>query len=64
MIFFKRIFFMFARFPLLLEIPGDMCIVINSFRVDDIIKFEINPSFFIKPFYRKEKKVKTKSFIC
>ena len=55
---------MFARFPLLLEIPGDMCIVINSFRVDDIIKFEINPSFFIKPFSCIAKKVKTKSFIC
>ena len=36
--------------PLLLVILGNMCIVIISFQVDDVISFKINLSFLIKPF--------------
>ena len=36
--------------PLLLEIFGSMCIVFICFLVDNIINFEINLSFLIKPF--------------
>ena len=36
--------------PLLLEILGNMCIIIICFLVCDVIKFEINLNFLIKPF--------------
>ena len=37
-----------------------MCIVIICFLVSDVINFEINLSFLIKPFFYMTKKVKTK----
>ena len=37
--------------PLLLEIFGNMCIVIIWYPVCDIINFEIKHSFLIKPFF-------------
>ena len=39
-----------AWLPLLLEILGNMCIIITCFPVCDVIKFEITFSFLIKPF--------------
>ena len=43
---------------LLLEILGNMCIVIICFACDDIINFEINLKFLIKPFSYMTKKVR------
>ena len=40
-----------AWLPLLLEILGNMCIIITCFPVSDVIKFEITFSFRIKPFF-------------
>ena len=37
--------------PLLLEILGNMCIVINFFPVYDAINFEINLNFLMKVFF-------------
>ena len=42
-------------FLLLLEMLGNMCIVIH-----EVINFEINLTFLIKPFFLHDKKVKTK----
>ena len=39
-----------AWLPLLLEILGNMCIIITCFPVCEVIKFEITFSFLIKPF--------------
>ena len=39
-----------AWFPLLLEILGNMCIAIICFSIYDVINFEINHAFLIKPF--------------
>ena len=55
--------------PLLLEILGNMCIAIVSFPGSDVINFEINHIFLIKPFFYMAKirtkralKVKWKAF--
>ena len=57
--FWRKIFFtlyairwlnLIAWLPLLLEILGNMCIIITCFPVCDVIKFEITFSFLIKPF--------------
>ena len=45
---------------LLLEISGNMCIVIICCPVYDVIKFEVNPTFLMKPFFFKTKKVNKK----
>ena len=45
-----------ASLPLLLQILGNMCIVIIFCPVCDVINFEINHSFFIKPFFYITKK--------
>ena len=42
--------------PLILEVMGDIYIVIICFLVYDVINFEINFSFLIKPFYYRTKK--------
>ena len=42
--------------PILLEILGNMRIVINCCPVFDVINFEINQSFLIKPFFYMTKK--------
>ena len=46
--------------PLLLVILGNMCILTICCLVCDVINFEINLSFFIKPFSYMIKKVGTK----
>ena len=38
--------------PLFLEMSGNMCIVIIYFPVYDVINFDINHSFLIKPFFK------------
>ena len=45
----------------LLEILGNMCIVIIDFPVCDVINFEINYDFLIKPFLYVTKKCGQKS---
>ena len=45
---------------LLLEILGNMCIIIIYILVYDVRNFEINLSFLIKPFSYKTKRVRTK----
>ena len=47
-------------FPLLLEILGSMCVTILCWPGCDVIKFEINLIFFIKPFYYLTKKSRQK----
>ena len=49
-----------VKFPLLLKILGNICIVIIFFSDYDVIKFEINLSFFIMPFFHIVKNVRTK----
>ena len=46
--------------PLLLEMLGNMCIVLVCFPGCDIINFEINLGFLIKPFSYMTKEVRTK----
>ena len=46
-----------AGLPLLLKISGNMCIVMICSSVFDLINFEINLSFPIKPFYYMTKKI-------
>ena len=46
--------------PLLLEIFGNMCITIVSEPVWDVIEFEINLIFLIKPFRYITKKLRQK----
>ena len=46
--------------PLLLEILGNMCIAIVCFPVCDIIHFEINLIFLIKPFFNMGKSSRQK----
>ena len=46
--------------PLLCEILGNMCIVVACEPDCDVINFEINLIFLIKPFFLHGKKVKTK----
>ena len=41
--------------PLLLKISGDMCIAIICYPVCDVINFEINHSFRIRPFLHNQK---------
>ena len=49
--------------PLLLEILDNICIIIICCPVCDVINFEINLSFPIKPFFLCNLKVRTKSYI-
>ena len=46
--------------PLLLEILGNMCIAIACIARSNVINFETNPIFLIKPFFLCDQKVKTK----
>ena len=46
--------------PLLLQILGNMCIIIVCYPGCDAIKFEINLIFLIKPFYYMTKKSRQK----
>ena len=46
--------------PLLLKILGNMCITIVSYPDSDVIKFEINLIFLIKPFFYMTKKSRQK----
>ena len=46
--------------PLLLELLNNICIVIICFPVCDVINFEINFGFLIKPFSYMTKNVETK----
>ena len=70
----REIFLMFCSinwpnfivsFSLLLEILGNMCIVIICCSVFDVINFEINHSFLIKPFFytylHNNQKLRTKT---
>ena len=43
------------RFPLLLEVLGNTCIIIICFQVYDVINFEISLSFLIKWFFTWQK---------
>ena len=45
-----------VRLPLLLEILGNMCIAMICCPVCDVITFEINYNFVIKPFFNISKK--------
>ena len=51
-----------AWFPALLEILGILCDVIICFSVRDVINFEINLSFIIKPFSYMTKQEFSKQF--
>ena len=44
------------QIPLLLQILGNNCVVIIFYSVCDIIKFEINHNFLIKPLFYTAKK--------
>ena len=46
--------------PLLLEVLGNMCIVIACFPGRDVMNFEINLNFLIKPFFYIIKKWRQK----
>ena len=50
-----------AGLPLLLKISGNMCIVMICSSVFDLVNFEINLSFPIKPFYCMTKKIGKKN---
>ena len=54
-----------VSFSLLLEILGNMCVVIICCSVFDVINFEINHSFLIKPFFytylHNNQKLRTKT---
>ena len=49
--------------PLLREILGDMCIVIVWKPDCDVMTFEVNLTFLIKPFFLQDQKVMTKTWI-
>ena len=49
-----------SDWPLLLEIFGNMCVVIICFPVYDVTNFEINLSFLIKLLFNMTEKARTK----